>query len=223
MRAAGYGAGCVALLIAALWLMRPALPETSPRILANSAGIETVLVFGTSLSAPPYRWPDDLGREMAHCLDNPIKLIRVTQPGASSDWAKTQLAAVLEHEPDLVIVEFAVNDADLSDGLSLQDSRTNHQDILATLRRELPQTRIILMTTGPVQGLQKIKRYRLGRYFRVYSDFSTQFGTGLIHMHPHWTGRKNPDGLHPQNGDASAVMVPQLLATIDPKRCASNG
>jgi acyl-CoA thioesterase-1 len=223
MTRAALGLVALAVCAMALWLLRPALPNDVARQLVNFTKLDTIVVFGTSLSGPPYIWPDTLGAALATCRGTPVEIIRIAKPGAGSDWAKTQTAPVITAQPDLIIIEFAINDADLFDGISRAESHENHRAILTEFTQALPQTQILLVTTGPVQGMQRIKRYFLGRYFRVYSSLSAEFDTGLIHTHSHWPTASLPDGLHPQNGDANAVMVPQLLETLTAKPCAETG
>lgn len=213
---------CTAALCAlglGVWLLRPSLPDT-PSMPLNSAKLDTVLVFGTSLSsAPRYSWPDDLAAALETCNKTPTQIIRVTQASANSTWGIGAIESVTRAEPDVVILEFAINDADITDGLSLPQSHDTHAAILDRLDADLPDAQFVLMTTNPVSGLNLLKRYRLGAYFRLYSSLAADYGTGLIHMAPHWAGSTIPDGVHPQNEDASAVMVPHLLATLTDGRC----
>jgi acyl-CoA thioesterase-1 len=224
MKPVGVSATILAALVLGLWAFRPSLPATPPAPLKNDAGIDTLVVFGTSLSsAPRYSWPDDLAAALGTCTattsNHLPKVQRVTKAGANSTWGLENIDIVSQAKPDLVIIEFAINDADLLDGVTPERSRENHAAILNDLHTRLPDARILLMTTNPVSGLNWLKRYRLGTHYRLYTSLSQTYETGLIHMGPHWHGFSIPDGVHPRNGDASAVMVPQLIETLTNGRC----
>lgn len=213
----------IVAVCALAWGARPSLPDDPPIFLSSHAEIDSILILGTSLSSPRYDWPDKLAAALSTCFEHPVEMQRITQAGAGSTWATGEIKNVITNAPNVILIELAINDADIVDGISLSNSRSNHQDILSRLRVSLPDAQILLMTTSPVQGLQQIKRYRLGAFFRLYSSLSERYSTGLIHLHSQWHGRDLPDGLHPQNEDANAVMVPQLSSIISGGRCTSAG
>lgn len=162
-----------------------------------------ILAFGTSLTARA-PWPEDLGDTLSACLGHPVQMARVAQNGMGSAWALEQLDRVIAARPDLVLVEFAINDADLLDGVSLRRSRAQHADLLAGLRRALPDTRVLLMTMNPVSGpLRHLQRPRLGAYYGMYHELAAAHGAGLADLYPRWqaSGPADlPDGLHPAPG-----------------------
>ena len=128
---AGLAAGAGLLALAALLLFRPggsgpATPADLPLAPFDRADAPArIVAFGTSLTARE-GWPEALAARLEACLGHPVELIRVARNGAGSDWALGQTGAVIAARPDLVLIEFAVNDADLLDGARLAVSRAKH-------------------------------------------------------------------------------------------------
>lgn len=182
----------------------------------------SVLAFGTSLTAR-YDWPEALRIRLATCLDRPVEMAVVAAPGMGSAWAAGDgLARVARQPPpDLIIAEFAINDADILDGAWLRDSRRQHEAVIAGLRNHLaPGGAILLMTTNPVEGwLRHLQRPRLAAYYRLYEDLAAAHGLGLADMTPRWQAAMAqapllPDGLHPDQAAARALIVPVLADLI---------
>ncbi len=170
-------------------------------------------VVGTSLTAG-YSWPDDLGQSLAKELGRKVTVSRVARPGAASDWATSQVAAVVAQAPDILFIEFSVNDADLRSFISVARSVENHRILIRELRASLPDSRIILLTMNPVQGVRMILRPRLARYYVAYHDLSHELDLGLVDLYPRWLiwEQAFPDGLHPSNTAASELIVPAVMS-----------
>ena len=172
-----------------------------------------VVAFGTSLTAGQ-RWPDALSERLTRCLDRPVRVSVLARAGAGSDWALTEIAALKALAPDLVVMEFAINDADLFDGLTLAQSAENHRQMLGALAG-LP---VVMMSTNPVEGLQRLKRPRLARYFGLYPELSTEFDVTFLNLTARWAAAVRrlgplPDGLHPTL-DQAAAIYPETLAPV---------
>ncbi|WP_424991082.1 SGNH/GDSL hydrolase family protein [Fluviibacterium sp. S390] len=219
------GAGLVALALAAglaalLWPRAP--EEPADRALVpweDPARPARILAFGTSLTARG-SWPEDLADTLTACLGHPVQMTRVAQSGMGSAWALEQLDRVVAARPDLVLLEFSINDADLLDGVSRRTSRARHAALLAALTRDLPDTRVLLMTMSPVTGVVRhLQRPWLGAYYGIYRDLADEQGVGLADLFPRWRAapadlRDLPDGLHPAPGKTAQLAVPVLAQMI---------
>lgn len=221
----------VLLLAAGLVLSGVAgLPERAPPRLGDvpAAGFAAppealrVVVLGTSLSARA-DWPQALAAGLERCLARPVSLGVVAAPGQTSHWGVAQLPQVLAARPDVVVVEFTANDADARDGLSLEDSRRTHETILAALRAEAPERRVILMSMNPTHGLRGALRWRHGAYRAIYRTLAEEDpAVGYLDLDARWrqqmTWRQRlgaiPDGLHPRPEAARAVIVGPLTAKL---------
>ncbi len=199
------------------------LPASVPPGSPTAAGLR-LTVFGTSLSAATPSgtlWPDRLAAALEACHGRSVTLTRVARPGAGSAWALTQIGAVAAGRPDLVLIEFAINDADRRDGVSVATSRAQHVQLLASLSDALPDAQTVLMAMNPVTGpVQRIVRGRLGRYHAFHPDVAQAHGAGFVDLSrrwrqamaaPDWPTDALPDGLHPRGEIAAAVIVPALI------------
>jgi lysophospholipase L1-like esterase len=222
----------------AIRMARALIPALIPALLASAAASDAprdrplppwstaaghplhIVAFGSSLTAGG-TWPGDLARALEACLQGQVTLEVIAAPGAGSSWGLETVDRVRATAPDLVLLEFAINDADLRDGVGLSRSARQHREILRDLLGDAPQRRVLLMTMNPVSGLiRKLQRPRLGRYYALYPDLAAEADTGLVDFATRWQADPEhlraslSDGLHPRPEAASALMVPLLLQAI---------
>lgn len=184
----------------------------------QGGGPVTIAFMGTSLTAGSF-WPDSVAAAVSVCLARPVRALRFAQGGATSDWGRGQIGAVIAAAPDIVVMEFAINDADLRRGVSLAASADNHSAILTRLRQGLPEVRLVLMTTNPARGLRQLLRPRLPAYYGLYHRMAADKNVGLIDFTPRWLAVPDmaegfPDGLHPTDAVAVAVVGPVMTAYL---------
>lgn len=209
-------AGVTGAVLASAVLFRPA-PQVGDRPApALPDGPLRVVAFGTSLTARN-GWPDRFAAAFETCRGAQVELIRVAMPGKGSDWGLTALPEVIAAEPDLVLIEFSINDADMRDGVSLRQSRSQHDAILSQLRSARPDAALVLMTMSPAYGLRGLTRPRLGHYYAAYGPLSVEHDTGLVDLNARWMDlprpdRKAPDGLHPTDEQTQRLIDPALTA-----------
>lgn len=179
-----------------------------------------VTVLGTSLSADGrYRWPDEVGAELGRRLHRPVEVLRVAQAGATSTWGADQTARVLATDPDVVLVELAVNDADVRHGLTISASARCHERVLRDLRSARPETTVVLLTMNPASGPRAWARPFLSRYYAAYVALAQRHDTGLVDLYARWTAlpevrRELGDGLHPSDDAASRVIVGPVVEAL---------
>lgn len=194
-----------------------------PMQMAANAPV-SIIVFGTSLTAN-YDWPDVLGDRLGFCLQRSVSVTAVARAGQGSGWALSEGLAQIKEQAaaDLIIAEFAINDADILDGVWLKDSRRQHDALIGQLRDVLaPGGGILLMTTNPVEGLVRhLQRPRLMGYYGLYPQLAETHDLGLADLTPRWQaamaaadGSLFQDGLHPTQAAARAVIVPALAEQI---------
>ena len=178
----------------------------------SGAGPVRIVVLGTSLSQRAV-WPDPVQGLLGACLDRPVEIVRTARAGASSDWGVAEARKLPALRPDLVIIEFSINDADLVDGLSLGASRDNH----AALIRQAAESgaAVVLMTTNPVGRLAALKRPFMPAYQDIYPDLARTSGAGFFDGERRW--RKRPgwraalaDGVHPDPAAEAEVIAAPL-------------
>lgn len=211
----------MAALAAALFLLpdlsrlpdRPLPPRAVPREVLR------IVAFGTSLTVRAV-WPERLAEALSRCVPGGVTVARVAAPGVNSGWALAHLEEVAAARPHLVIAEFAVNDADLADGLWPGRSRANHHALVRQLAALDDPPAVLLVATSPVSGLaQWLKRPLLPLYQAAYADIAAAGGAGFLNATARWKAlndpaRYLPDGLHPDPAAEAEVIVPALVSQI---------
>lgn len=195
--------------------------RTSDATLAPANGTVTILALGTSLTAN-YGWPQRLAQVLSQCLVRQVEIEVLAVPGANSEQAERQFNSRRIPRPDIVLVEFASNDADILNGVTLSQSRRNHNALVARIHADAEHSKIVLMTMNPVFELRGWLRPKLGDYNTMYSDLATSKNLNLADLNKDWnvllaaTGHKKhlQDGLHPTQVSANKVILPVLLGRI---------
>ena len=205
----------LALLV---WTLPPAPFEPRDRPLPGGRPPERVVVLGTSLSARN-DWPQALEAALGDCLGRPATVEVVARPGATSAWGLAQVGRVAAMDPDVVIVEFVINDADLLDGMRLGRSRSAHDALLSELAALAPEARVLLMTMNHARGPRGWARPRLAAYYAFHPRLAERHGAGLLDLYPRWLARPRGadglrDGLHPTDAAAREVVLPPLIARL---------
>ncbi|MCX8507728.1 MAG: SGNH/GDSL hydrolase family protein, partial [Rhodobacteraceae bacterium] len=191
---------------------RPLAPRPLP------PGPVRIALLGTSLTDHAL-WPDRVTQRLATCGITAF-IDRHARPGANSRWGRSVAAELAQSAPDIILIEFAINDADLHDGLSLSDSADSHADILRQLRQPSPaDPAIFLLTTNPVSGWARLLRPRLAAYQALYGRLATQYQTGLVDGYGRWLATPGwadqlLDHLHPAPERESAILTPAITLAI---------
>ena len=226
----GVAVGALALLALAAWLALRTPQPFAPRDLPLPPGPppSRVAVLGTSLSAR-VDWPLALAERLSGCLGRPVEVAVVARPGATSRWGLAQVARVAALDPDIVVVEFAINDADLLDGighgLALGRSVAVHETLLDELAALAPGARVLLMTTNHARGPRGWMRPRLAAHYAAYPGIARRHGAGLLDLYPRWLARAHRgeeglvDGLHPDDAAARAVILDPLARALTAGGC----
>lgn len=181
----------------------------------------TLLALGTSLTAN-YQWPHELAKQLSRCLARKVDIEILAVAGANSSQAAKQFGSRRNLRPDIILMEFASNDADFMDGLGLEKSRSNHKALLGRIREESPRAQVVLMTMNPAFGPRGWVRPQLIEYYEMYRKLAASNDVVLVDLAPTWseslaaTDHKAqlPDGLHPTQTAASRIILPALRNKI---------
>jgi lysophospholipase L1-like esterase len=217
-------------LLAAVAMRQP-VPAVQDRLIPVALPQDRALrvtAMGTSLTHNEL-WTARLGEVLSACIAHPVEVAVVARAGAAVDWALTQPGAVAATQPDVVLVEFAINDADIEDGHWMRDARALHETLLADLRAQAPQAALMLMTMSPAHGWRGWIRPWLRAHYLQYRDLAEAQDTGLIDLYPRWLALPRDarglaeDGLHPDQQVAADVIAPAVagvLARAMGRRCS---
>jgi len=192
--------------------------------------------MGTSLTAGTWRWVDI----MKEWLDDrwPGQVIvqnegygaSASSNGPEGNTGFHQLSRVIAHKPDVVFIEFAINDAYLPYAISLEESKRNLETFIDRISDELPRAEIILQTMNaamdvPEKGLDGASsRPGLADYYEVWRATARERGILLIDHFPNWLrlAKENgerflelvPDGIHPRLPGYREVFLPELKSRL---------
>ena len=142
----------------------------------------------------------------------------MAKAGANSDWGLAQVPGIVALSPDLVLIEFAINDADMLDGVALERSRGNLRAIIAGVRDSRPEALIVIASTNPVSGLRGAKRPFLAEYYTAARAVAGETGAAFFDGTARWRADPQPgdlsDGLHPADAATARVIVPALVTFL---------
>ena len=214
------------------------LPETVFRNL-EAGKSQSVVVYGTSLSAQG-EWVKALGAYFEERYPGRVALTNAAVSGRQSNWGVSNLQErVLARKPDLVFIEFSVNDAATKHHISLERSEENLDRMVKALRAQNPQADIVLQTMNPAwdsPAEPSRKKYasdrpELAAYYEVCRRYAQKQGLPLVDHYPNWDRLRRseektfkawlPEGLHPIPEASLAVTWPALRALLDEARAAA--
>ena len=187
-----------------------------------------VVALGTSLT---HRggWLKPLEESLAGCLGVPVNVLDFGRSGETSAWGLTVVSEVIDAHPDVVLIEFSVNDAAWFKGFSLERSRENTTRIVKAILKAKPDTKIFLMTMSPSFGLHGWIRWNVDAYFDLYEPLARELGVGYIDNRPNWKQltkdelrRGIPDGAHPSGDLAARLLVPTISRAIAGTACKAS-
>lgn len=188
-----------------------------------------LLLVGTSLTARG-SWSDGVQMQLSACRPGGVLVERLARGGASSAWGEAalgeRLARAGAEPPDLIVIEFSINDASLWHGMTLGKSRSRHAAMLdLAAQAGVP---VFLATMSPAFGREALERPGQMAYRAAYPGLARDHGAGLIAMVPRWTAldaaarrQALPDRLHPTDAAMEAVAVPALVEALAPVLCAA--
>ena len=156
-----------------------------------------------------------------------MRIERVARSGMTSSWGLQQVERVAALRPDVVLIEFAINDANWRRFVSRERSRANIVAIGRGIRQRVPGARLFLMTTNVVHGLRGMMRPNVGSYYEQYRAVAASEGFGLIDLVPLWAAlprealrRAVPDGVHPTSEAFEEVALPAIVSALSGGGCS---
>ncbi|PTX90962.1 SGNH/GDSL hydrolase family protein [Opitutus sp. ER46] len=225
---------------------REGLPHIAAARQAPAGSVLRVAYLGGSITAAPNGWRSlsaDLLRQLLPSAT--IDEISAGVPGTGSDLGACRLQRdVLRHAPDLLFVEFAVNDAQVPP----ERIERTIEGIVRQTWRARPQTDICFVYTVAAASLPDIQAGRYQASARAMENVAAHYGIPSVHFGGEVAARleqgrlvfKGPapsgapesiavfsdDGVHPTAAghrvyaDVLAAVLPQLLqpSTAQPHR-----
>ena len=187
-----------------------------------------MVIFGTSLSKSG-AWVPQLQGALDSRFPGLVRFSNSARGGQHSGWGAANVEpAVVALQPDVVFIEFAINDAVTRFDLSLDTVRRNLDTILDRIATSLPRCEIILQIMNPAVGKPEgdpSHRRNQDAYQQIYRDAAHRRGLLLIDHSVEWNrilaekgeaGFKAfaPDGVHPNAEGWRQVVMPTLLRAL---------
>ena len=183
---------------------------------------QTIITYGTSLTING-AWTRSLADYFEKTFPGQVVFVNSAKAGMHSDWGVANLQErVLDKKPDLVFLEFAINDANTRNQVSLEKAGANLDAMVQALRLQNPQVDIVLQTMNLAWDSPRVpeKKYgsdrpALAAYYEIYRRYAHQHGLPLVDNQRAWQALWDesqekyhdavPDGIHP--GDTASVAV----------------
>ncbi|MFH0921466.1 MAG: GDSL-type esterase/lipase family protein [Fibrobacterota bacterium] len=184
---------------------------------------QKIVTYGTSLTAGG-AWVRQVDSLLNLRFPGRVTLVNSGLSGQNSRWGVANLRSrVLNQSPDVVFIEFAINDDAAASLLSLDSSRINLNNMIDSILSVNPDCQIIPMTMNPTTWSN---RDSLEYYYQMYRDVATQRKRMLVDNYVNWKPVLDtnptlfsslvPDGLHPNDNGCWQVTTPEIMRMLDP-------
>jgi acyl-CoA thioesterase-1 len=198
-----------------------------------------IVTMGTSLTRGTWGWPDVMMDDWLNkefpgqviCFNEGVSASSSSvgpnnNPGLSG---LGKLPSVIAHKPDVVFIEFAINDAFLPYKISKKESRRNLNTIIDQIYKANPKVEIILQTMNSVidkadTGPHATDRPKLAAYTQGYRNVAKDRSLLIVDHYPNWVKLMKdnskhfdqlvPDGIHPALQGYKEVVLPELKKTL---------
>ncbi|MGN0230390.1 MAG: SGNH/GDSL hydrolase family protein [Muribaculaceae bacterium] len=192
---------------------------------------QTIVVYGTSLSARPDGWPAMLQDSINAIYHNSVEVINSAKGAMWSTWGVQNLdERVLAKQPDMVLIEFGMNDAYLPYKTSLEASRINLEYMIDRIKEAYPLCEIVIQVMNMPIREHLEARPRINDYYNLYRKTAKKHHLKLIDHYKYWMPIFNqgeeeflrfvPDGIHPDRLAWQTYTVPFILHELGIKKNA---
>ena len=181
---------------------------------------QKIVVYGTSLSASKEGWAAMLEDSLSALYPGKAEVINSAQAAMWSSWGVENLRErVLTEKPDMVIIEFAMNDAYLPYSTSVEAARLNLR-----IRELHPSCSIYIQVMNMPIAEHKTQRPDIELYYNLYRKEAKKLKVKLIDHYEYWVpllkkGEKEfrrhvPDGIHPNITAQRELVLPHILKAL---------
>jgi acyl-CoA thioesterase-1 len=190
---------------------------------------QVIVLYGTSLTVTG-GWVDALNRWFRTEYPRLVTVVNSGGSGQNSTWGVENLTdKVLQHRPDLVLIEFSYNDAHEKFGLRPQDAWNKLDAIVAGIHEHRPGAAVVLqiMNVGwdaPNGNRSLSVRPQLDTFNDEYRRYARQHALPLLDHFPAWSRLKRaeaerfqryvPDGSHPTKEGSLAMTWPTIRSFL---------
>ena len=188
---------------------------------------QRMVFFGTSLTREG-AWVTQLTGALEERFPRLVTTFNGAESGMHSRWGVENLdTRVLAHKPDVMFIEFSVNDACARFEISVDEANRNLEAMIDRIQRSNPVCEVILQIMNPVLDRpagHSGHRPRLADYQDGYRQVGHARGLLVIDHMPAWSALLArdeaafrawvPDALHPQAEGYASLVLPEILKRV---------
>ena len=188
---------------------------------------QTLVVYGTSLSSGDggKAWVKTVTDQLNSKYEGRLKVYNSGKSAMWSTWGVQHLEdSLISKKPDVVLMEFSMNDAFLNYKTSLELAELNLNYTINRIKLFNPDCEIILQIMNIPLDAHAAQRPKLNSYYNLYRAVAKKRGILIIDHYPNWKkildkGKDEylklvPDGIHPNEAAARSVIAPFILQKI---------
>ncbi|MBI1371270.1 MAG: SGNH/GDSL hydrolase family protein [Phycisphaera sp.] len=227
MRSIGIIWATLTMAVACSIAASPVKPELVLKQRLDAGKAQHVVAYGTSLTAAG-AWVKQVEAALSERYPGKVKVTNSGGSGQNSRWGLANLQTkVIDQKPDLVFIEFAINDAVARFDLPLDEARKNLETMLDRIAKDLPDCVVVLQVMNPMINYpegHRSHRNNLDGYYQMYRDVAAERKLGLVDHAPSWKPvydqgeaafkKLAPDGLHPNAEGCTRIVTPDILKAL---------
>ncbi|PCI06548.1 MAG: hypothetical protein COB81_00155 [Flavobacteriaceae bacterium] len=202
-----------------------------------------VVTMGTSLTNGTWKWPTIMTEWLDPLFPGQLVLYNLGVGASATQYSLgamnpvyhegkcgiDRIGEVIALKPDVVFIEFGINDAYIPYQISLSQSKKNLIFIIESIQNSIPNVEIILQTTNPVANMGHEKdwpatRPKLEAYYKSYNEIANSKKLVLIDNYPNWLElfKKDrstfvnyvTDGVHPNLAAYREIVLPEIKKSL---------
>ncbi len=198
----------------------------SSRVIAalRAGQSQTLVVYGTSLTAGG-AWVGQIRAALDQQFPGLCRVENGGQGAMWSGWGVVNLQEqVLRHRPDVVLIEFAINDAYVPYACAVAQARANLGNLIRRILAVNSECEIMLQCMNPPIADHATRRSNWPDYYQMVRDVAQDWEVLLIDHMPAWKAILErgtaeflalaPDGIHPSEAGSAAVTTPGILQAL---------
>ena len=185
---------------------------------------QKLVAYGTSLTETG-GWVDILRTHLTDRYGENATVINSAKSAMWSGWGVENLdERVISLDPDLVILEFAVNDAFLEYQTSVEKARSNMLDMIGRIKKHNRKCEIVIFVTNPMADVHLERRPDYLSYYEENRAIAKENKLRLADTFPVWKALLDmdpkvyfslvPDKIHPREPGSLLVTVPVIEAAL---------
>lgn len=189
---------------------------------------QLVIVYGTSLSSENHgkSWMQTVAGYFNEKYGDHLNYCLTGKGGMWSTWGVQHLEdSVIAKSPNVVIIEFGINDAFEKYKTSPELARLNLEYMIRRIKLNNPACEIILQVMNMPIGKSAMLRPNLNAYYEMYREFAKNKNLRLIDHYPNWQEILNqgepeflkhvPDGIHPNTESGKNIIAPEIIKCLE--------